>query len=598
MDSPLPFKVALVSMPWAIVNRPSVQLATLKSYLQLQQDIQVDNYHPYLSIAASLGPSRYTEIALSGMGGEALFAPLVFSGKKSDSRILFNHLLANSRKKQPDFDEIAATVATACDDWLKTFTCSDYSLIGFSVCFNQLLPSLYMAKLIKQKYPAAAIVFGGSSCSGGLGKSLLAHFPEIDYVISGEGERALEALCSFVKGDSVHLPENVFHSSEEAATKSMSLVDLNQQPPPDYDDYFRQMHHLFTNQPFIPEISLEFSRGCWWNKCSFCNLNIQWPDYRWKNGMKMVQETLDLARRYELLNFNFTDNALPPKDADIFFSEIKKQAMDFSFFAEIRATLFPDRLRLYKEGGLNTVQVGIEALSTSLLEKLKKGTTAIENIAAMKHCCEQNIALKGNLIVEFPSSSDHEVSETLENLDYVLPYPPLDTASFFLGFGSPVHSYFHDYDIRSLTVHCKNRQLFPERYQKSMTMMLLGYRGDRTIQRKRWKPVIQKVRAWNEFHANRMNLTPPLSYRDGKTFLIIRQERPHGPPLQHRLRGLSRRIYLACGEIITLDKLLELFTEVRRDRLTLFIESMCLKRLMFKEQDKVISLAVRQETCR
>jgi hypothetical protein len=85
----------------------------------------------------------------------------------------------------------------------------------------------------------------------------------------------------------------------------------------------------------------------------------------------------------------------------------------------------------------------------------------------------------------------------------------------------------------------------------------------------------------------------PLHYRDGSTFLIIRQERLSNVPLLHRLRGTSRKIYLSCERPIQIDSLLTAFPGVTEQVLRNFIDEMCLKRLMFQENDRVLSLAVR-----
>ena len=98
-------------------------------------------------------------------------------------------------------------------------------------------------------------------------------------------------------------------------------LNLDNLPYPDYSPYFMEMKQLFPDHPFVPLLPLEFSRGCWWNKCTFCNLNLQWQNYRFKESDRMVQETLHLAKTHESLHFTFTDNALPPKEADNFFQE-------------------------------------------------------------------------------------------------------------------------------------------------------------------------------------------------------------------------------------------------------------------------------------
>ncbi|MCP3891012.1 MAG: RiPP maturation radical SAM protein 1 [Desulfobulbaceae bacterium] len=599
MNNTSPFRVALISMPWSIFNRPSIQLATLKSYLNTQDRLHADSFHPYLHIAKLIGLDLYREIAHRGWAGEALFAPLLFAEKYDDSKSLFHESLQSTlakANKDHDFDLLVAKLDEFCKNWLLTTDLASYDLVGISVCFSQLLPSLYLARLIRKRHPYLPIVFGGSSCSSELGNSLVQQFKEVDFVVNGEGESVLSALCQFLAGESKELPKNIYSKNnfnDQRITRQQSHpLKLNDLPRPDFGDYFNEMRLLFPQQLFIPVLPLEFSRGCWWNKCSFCNLNIQWPNYRFKSGEKMARETLALSSAYESLHFTFTDNALPPKEADYFFKEIKSKKIDFDFFAEIRAVTEPHRLELYRQAGLSTVQVGIEAFSTSLLQKMEKGTSAIENMAVMKMCSQYGILMEGNVIVEFPTTSEEEISETIQNLDFVLPYAPLESATFFLGFGSPIYNQYHNFSITSILPHSKNRKLFPPRYLSSLTMLLNSYRGDRKQQQKRWKPVRDKIKRWKQFHTQRTSREHPLSYRDGKTFLIIRQELNSGPPLQHRLRGLSRKIYLACQTVTELSLLCDSFPQVKKEALEKFIADMCEKRLMFQEQERVLSLAI------
>ena len=571
-----PFRIALISMPWAIFNRPSIQLGNLKSYLERGTEYRVDNYHTYLQTAKSIGTSHYNQIGLSGWGGEALFAPLLFPEKKDDARKLFRESLAGKITPLPDFDQLVANIEQSFDQWLASNDLHQYSLIGFSICFRQLLPSLYLARRIKKQFAKVPIVFGGSSCSGPLGKSLIHHFPEIDYLIDGEGEESLLYLCHFLAGQSQSLSKHILTQHPVPQTdEPRTKLNLNDLPYPNYAPYFREIQQIFPSLPFIPVLPVEFSRGCWWNKCTFCNLNLQWQDYRFKRSDRMVEETLHLAKSHESLHFTFTDNVLPTKEADRFFKVLSEITMDFDFFAEIRGITQPKRLQLYSLGGLKTVQVGIEALSSSLLKKMDKGTTVMDNIGVMKMCGENSIQMEGNLITDFPATTAEEIAETLANLDFVLPFVPLQTATFFLGLGSPIYSRPKDFSIQATLPHAKNRKLFPATYLKSLDMLINSYRGDRQFQSKLWQPVKEKIEEWQDFHTQRANSQlHPLHYRDGSTFLLIRQELLSGAPLLHRLRGLSRKIYLFCETPVKIETILSTFPELTEKPLRTFIEQM------------------------
>lgn len=593
-DSPIPLRVALVSMPWPMVNRPSLQLATLKSYVEEKSTYTVDCFHPYLCIAKAIGIDTYARIARSGWAGEALFAPLLFPEMKSRAKQLFQQSLARKDPAAADFEEMVQLIEQSISKWLMTIQTDHYRLVGLSVCFFQLLPSLYLAAKIKEIFPETLIVFGGSSCAGLVGASLFQRFQQIDYLIGGEGEESLLHLCHSLAGAKKSLPTGILSRQASIKTDAPAPgVILNELPYPNFAPYFQEIRQVFPDQIFIPVLPIEFSRGCWWNRCSFCNLNLQWPDYRVKSGDRMLAETIHLANTHACLQFAFTDNALPPQEADRFFANIAATGMDFDFFAEMRGISAQPRLELYSQGGLRTIQVGIEALSSTLLARMAKGTTVMDNIAAMKLAGSFSMHLEGNLITEFPGTTSEEIAETLTHLDFVLPFAPLQAAIFFLGYGSPIYARPQDFSIRAILPHSKNQRLFPEKILSGMTMICNSYRGDRVEQRKLWQPVRKKLRAWHNFHQERKNkATHPLHYRDGSTFLIISQEQVNGSTLLHRLRGISRQIYLFCAIPRRVPEILAAFPTIAAPALENFLGEMSYKRLIFREGDRTLSLAI------
>lgn len=587
--------LALVAMPWPLLNRPSIQLGALKAYVERETPHRVATLHPYLQIAKALGPKNYTIIAESSWGAEALFAALLFTKRSDGARRTFTQSIGAPLHRLPPFDELVTAIDTCCRDWLASIPWSSFRLIGFTLCFNQLFASLYLADLLKKLPGCPPIVFGGSLCGGDLGQSLLGAFPQIDYIVDGEGEKPLAGLITYLTGHGQHLPERLLaREGGDRRTAAPEVNDLNTLPPPDFTPYFQEVQRVFSQEPFIPVIPVEFSRGCWWNRCSFCNLNLQWCGYRYKSGKTMLAELATLARRHQCLDFTFTDNALPPGEADTFFRATAASEVDVRFFAEIRPIPDPEKLMTYRRGGLHTVQVGIEALSSSLLARMRKGTSAIDNVAMLKSAQAADILLEGNLIMEFPGSTATEVKETIRHLDFVLPFHPLASATFFLGHGSPVDGAPRDFNIRAVTVHPHIRRLMPAAISRRMTLLIKGYRGDRQRQRKLWQPVRDKLRLWQHFHDRRQDTSvPPLSYRDGITFLLVRQEVADGPPLNHRLKGVSREIYLFCETIRTLAEITSRFPQFTESAILAFLSELEKKRLIFREADRVLALALR-----
>jgi ribosomal peptide maturation radical SAM protein 1 len=599
-------------MPWALFNRPSIQLGTLKAYLESRSnDFGVDTSHPYLEVASLLGPALYHWISQNHWLSEALYAPQLFPEQAAAAEILALQYVKKADqkiKRSFHYKLLVERLEDHLTKWSGSYDWTQYKVIGFSVCFHQLFASLAAARAIKKNHPQATIVFGGSSCGANTGQSLLNAFSFIDYIIEGEGERGLLDLCTSVSGRStITLSENIIprHSGRRNTQhRSGNIADaqlpsLDALPVPDYNDYFTAQKKWFSPAPFIPLLPIEFSRGCWWNKCSFCNLNLQWCGYRYKKAAQMIHEVKTLAARHKCLDFTFVDNMLPPEESLPFFKMSSKDNSDFNFFAEIRSAKknkpIADIFSIYRQGGLSSIQVGIEALSSSLLQKMQKGISVIENLATMREAQQNSLKLEGNLILYFPGSSQAEVAETIVALDYVFPFPPLTIAAFFLGHDSPIHKAPHQYGIKAIISHANNVKLFPKSILSQVDLLIKDYRGDRLYQMKIWKPVLQKIKKWQQYHNDRKQDTlqkPLLYYRDGGDFLLIRQELPDGKVLHHRLKGTSRQIYLFCSQIRTEKELYETFPAVRPKKILPFLADIEKKRLLFSEKNKYLALAI------
>lgn len=592
-------QIDLISMPWALFNRPSIQLGSLRSFLSLHlQACRVNTHHPYLEIAEKIGLDRYQRISANSWAGEALYSGLLFPEHRDRSQSLFRREMGAQLAGK--YETILEQLDRHLQGWLQRTDFTSSQLLGFSVCFSQLLSSLFAAKNIKEQHPHLPIVFGGSTCTPVSAKSLLRVFPFIDYIVVGEGEKPLLALSRYLGRQADFPAANVLTRKREAVgsvsqtcAKTAVVKDLNSLPVPDYTGYFKELARQGSS--FIPSLPVEFSRGCWWNKCAFCNLNLQWHGYRCKQHQRMFAEVTALANRYQSLDFCFTDNALPPKETDLFFNNLRQQGSDIHFFAEIRAFKTPQQYAASRAGGLHTVQIGIEALSQSLLTRMNKGITLMENVAAMKYSAENDLQLEGNLILEFPGSTENEVNETLNTLDAVLPFAPLQAARFFLGYASPVYEHPARYGIKTIAHHPGNRALFPEKILKRLELLINSYRGDRGKQKMLWQPVRNKIKHWHAFHHQRPSTKPPLSYRDGGTFLIIRQERPDRPVYHHRLKGQSRAIYLRCRQPTTKKELLLAFSQIKEKQLIDFLDDLVGKHLLFEHNATYLALAIHSQ---
>jgi ribosomal peptide maturation radical SAM protein 1 len=607
-------RIALISTPWPLYNRPSIQLGTLKAYLQSNYpNIRVESHHFYLKLARSIGYRRYHQISKRTWLAESVYAALLYPERFQQ----IDKLFCQAPDHKSDFKtmglaNITAEVKKISDGFINSRNWSEYMLAGFSVSLCQLTSALYFIKRIKRKFPQLIIVIGGSTFSGSTTADFFKLFPEVDAIINGEGELPLSQLIAHlmkfpnlasvppINGLSIPLVPG----GQRVPAGFQQLKSLGSLPPPDYHDYFELLKSFDSQHAFFPILPVETSRGCWWHQssgpdnvtsCAFCNLNLQWEGYRAKDPSQVLKEITHLTDKHQTLSVSMVDNVLPRQTTTEVFQNLDRLNKDLRLFSEIRATTSWGELKTMRKAGMQEVQIGIEALSTPLLKKLHKGTRTIQNLEIMKNCEALGIDNISNLILFFPGSDEKDVALTLHSIEFALPYRPLKTAAFWLGMGSPVWRNPKAYGIRAVFNHPNWALLFPHKVFRNLDFIIQAYRGDLGYQRKIWRPVEKKVATWHKnytkLHAG-PGCYPILTLRDGGEFLIIRQRRANTEPLDHRLTGTSRQIYLFCSHHRSIKKIRDRFPAFAEDKIVAFLKMMVAKKLMFEENDRYLSLAM------
>ena len=605
-------KIALISTPWPLFNRPSIQLGALKAFVKEKLPyMQVDSHHVYLSIAAALGYDLYAKISESTWLAEPLYAALLYPDRIGTIERFWQKRSSKlGLAEKSNFRELCSKIKGHSSRIIDLQGWENYFLAGFSICFGQLTSTLWFINEIRRRAANIKIVVGGPACAGDMGKSLLRSFPEIDFVIQGEGELPLVHLVKFIEGFKGYAPDapipglisRHFHTGPETVSQVPNLDEL---PIPEYDDYFKHLKSFAPENTFLPKIPMEISRGCWWRKkvgpngssgCAFCNLNLQWHGYRAKSHNRAIKELEALIKKYQILSISFMDNLLPAKGLEQLFKRIQGVGKDLRLFSELRATTPSGILAAMGGAGMCEVQVGIESLSSMLLRKLNKGTTAMDNMEIMKNCEIPGFPnLTGNLILCFPSSDEQDVAETLANLEFVLPFRPLKGIPFWLGYGSGVFEIPDAYGIKRLRNHPYYAHFFPPEVLRGLRLMVQGYQGGIRYQNRIWEPVKEKLKEWSNTYMELHRVPgagPILSYQDGRDFMIIRQRHIDDYDMTHRLYGTSRKIYLFCQTQRSMPQILSRFPGFGEEKVGPFLNMMVDKHLMFNEGVKYLSLAV------
>jgi ribosomal peptide maturation radical SAM protein 1 len=573
-------------------------------------EVQVDTFELYLELADAIGVHLAKRISIHWFG-EALFSYLLFPSKAQEiARYLERSRRDDAAFHDLDFGALIEHLRAALLTRLDSTDWSQYDLIGFSIVFAQTMPSLLTAREIKRRAPKVPIVLGGPSCTNLIGRSLLETFPFVDLVVNGEGERPLLHLVeTLADGTPVSAVEvaGVVHrgSPPEAFGVIDQLDDMRELPPPDYSGYFRTVQRCQGRHDLLGRvrIPLETSRGCWWDRshhddmesCSFCNLNLQWHRYREKTVDQAVAEIRETVERYHAVDLTLVDNILRYEKVGEFVDAIEGLGYGLDIWMEARASVRPNQIRRLSEIGARVIQFGIEALSTSALKRMTKGTKTIQNLQVMKFCEQYGVKNTANLIVDFPGMDDEVIAETLRNIEFARGYQPLDAAEFSLVYQAPAYKAPERFDIDNIRSYHMYELLLPAQVYERLFLTEKSFDSESLDRLKPgWNEVRASLQAWRA-HYNRMRPLVEggllLSLQDGGSFLKIRDFRQAKPRFAW-LGGGERDVYLACQEIIALRDLETRYACLGRGVIGKMVDRWVEEKLAFSEQGCVLALAV------
>lgn len=256
-------------------------------------------------------------------------------------------------------------------------------------------------------------------------------FPEVDVVVWGDGEEALLAIVnSLYKYGRIPSLPGVFHRGEhQVMTVPTKSPELNDVDPPDYDEIQEEI--INRSYPLTTWIS----RGCSWGKCSFCSIPEYQRNYFTRSAERVYQEIAYLHEKYGMNRFIFGDwevNGSPRTLKDLCQLIIQGER-DFEFWGEVNARkMTKDLMALMKQAGFVSVQVGLEAFSNSLLRKMNKPTTKLENIKCLIYAHETGMEMFSNILYNFPF--ERRKGDYGERKGLTCHQPPYKASGIF-GFG-------------------------------------------------------------------------------------------------------------------------------------------------------------------
>jgi ribosomal peptide maturation radical SAM protein 1 len=399
-------RILLICPPFQRLSLSPLAIALLATFLR-HRGVDCTEAYLQFELARLVGAERYRQLGegTRGLDCELLFAEGLHGRLESpDAQARLAELFGSPAERS----SIRRDFEARC---LRRLADVEPDLVGLTTSNNQLVPALWLTRIIKRARPSVRVVLGGSSCAEPMGQRILEAYPEVDWVVSGYGETPLLDLA---RGG----------EPGDGLVRSHEPVDLDGLPVPDYGPYLRAVEDFGGHPSWM--LTFETSRGCWWGQkapCTFCGLNGLEMAYHKKSSARVVSEIRTLWKRHGR-NLFATDAILSREHLRQVMPELGRFETGPRIFYEVKANLREADVVALGRANVVGLQPGIESLSTHLLRLLHKGTDAIHNLALLKWCRERHIALGWNLLCGIPGEEPADYEQQVALLRKVPHFPP------------------------------------------------------------------------------------------------------------------------------------------------------------------------------
>ncbi len=615
--------VVLIDMPWSMLHRPSIQLGILRSVLQfanIRTEVRSFNLafmdHLTSAHADPSGEHRfsfddYLDVAENcweeGLG-DWIFAVAPFRDSGDWEERYLEYLRSTVIKEEvvAKAVQMRRLVPSFLERCVEEILSTAPSVVGFTTTFNQNVPALVLAKLLKSHDPSLQIVFGGANCDGPMGDALHRAFPWVDVVVRGEGERVLpELVRDLFAGETIRpQPGLCFRRGEQRVViehEGGSPVPMDEVPAPDYDEYFERLQRSPSRDEIMPHVGIPFesARGCWWGAkkhCTFCGLNGSSMAFRSKSPDLVVEMLMTLARRYGQLCFDAVDNIIDMRYFGDLLPKLRDARLDFRLFYETKANLKREHVQAMREAGVLSIQPGIESLSTPILRLMDKGVTALQNIRLLKFCAEFGIQPRWGVIYGFPGEPAEEydrMAEVIKSLTHLT--PPASLGVLHLERFSPYYNRPREYGLKILGPPLFYPLIYPtdEATTGDLAYLFEYIHEDGRNPKTYIAAISQSIETWRTDYYNGSNL----SYRQEPGSLLIEDRRPGLGGYNYSFGETEGKIYLTCNGGATAMAAWKALPapeskDIELEDVEDFLYEMTELRLMYEEDGLYLSLAI------
>ncbi|XWN32763.1 MAG: RiPP maturation radical SAM C-methyltransferase [Devosia sp.] len=564
--------VCLVNMPVSGVERPSIALGLLQSIL-LRHGLATQVLYPNLWFLDYFGLET-TQTLISVRPEDAVVDWIFGAAAFPDFAPAHDDYLEKLQSVAPQLATNGLTKesllalreqAVAFTDWTaRKIAARQPKIVGCTSMFQQHVASLAVLRRLREIAPDIVTLMGGANCESVMGRTTHAHYPWVDYVVSGEADQFITELMDKIlaKGREIaveDLPFGVFgphHRREGYPTTTAGdgapraiTEDIRDLPLPVYDDYFAELSGCLYAGLVSPGLPMEFSRGCWWgarSHCTFCGLNGGNMSYRAKRPEKVVEEMAEMVRRHGTRRIEAVDNIMDLAYFRAVLPDLAALEEPYILFFETKSNLKKAQVKALADAGVHWIQPGIESLHSKVLTLMRKGCTAAQNVLLLKWCRQYGVRASWSIISEFPGEEDAWYEEMAAFMPALFHLQAGVTVRLRYDRYSP---YFTRPDSYGLSL--KPAELYRYAYpldEAAMADQVYFFQDDAPAPLPEERPGLRAVRRrileWRR--AWRDGPPPVLDMHDTPGGLVIEDSRPGGVGMT--LQGAERALMFAADD--------------------------------------------------
>jgi anaerobic magnesium-protoporphyrin IX monomethyl ester cyclase len=303
----------------------------------------------------------------------------------------------------------------------EAITARPFELIGLSVNYMSQLPfAVWMCREIRALCPSVTLCVGGTEVTEDVKNlrdkhEIWALFPDCDAIVVGEGETALVELLHAAaarRPAPCGRPGIMSRRDPRQGSVEVRFEDLGRMAAPRYDIW--PWARYWSPEPVI---LYSPTRGCYWNKCAFCDygLNTDMPTSPSRaRPILSVMADLEAARKIGRTVY-FAVDAMSPSYLRRLCEALIDHKLGIRWSAELRLenTFLEWKMgSLLRAAGCVAMSFGYESGAQRVLDRIDKGVRIDRVPEVLGELAAADIGLQLMGFIGFPGEREDEALET------------------------------------------------------------------------------------------------------------------------------------------------------------------------------------------